>query len=345
MRIQLRCRDGLKRQRITDTDTHTPDFTEHAGRDLEQRRVTVRDVRRRRHPRQAGIAPDHGPFPTLQRHDGELAGLLKPTPLVEQTGEFTAGQPVNVGHIPLADEGAELLLLHAGTFDAQAAERIRAVEHDEFHAGLGAGFHRQPHRADERVRPAAGVLQIVDHGIEPLDHLGRRLARRTVKRMHRQTGADIHAALDLVAGRHVTVDAVLRTEQSHERDARGAAQHLDRGLEAVVYSRRIGDEPDPFAGERLETAFGEDLVAQLHHRFGPARGNKNPEQHRQERDLHEWKRCAGKTAGPAVLRTFPPWVSPLAGAAQCGRKRAALRLRSRLSRGELCADIALISPA
>ena len=127
----------------------------------------------------------------------------------------------------MPDERAEPVVHHR-TLDAFAAQRIRPVEHDELDARLRARFHRQAHRADERVGAHAGVLQIINQRVEALEHRGSRLARCAVERMDRQPGALVRLVADVFPRLHVAINSVFRPEQRDDPHARREAQQVNR---------------------------------------------------------------------------------------------------------------------
>ena len=167
--------------------------------------------------------------------------------------------------------------MNDGSFHAQTAERIWPVEHDKFHARFAASFHGQAHRADERVGAAAGVLKIINQRVQALEHLSRWFASGAVKRMHRQTGPAIHAALDKVAGGHVAIDAMFRAEKGDEIDAFAMAQDFDGGLKLPVHAGGIGYQTHPFSAQCLEPTLRQYLISQFY--FG--RGRKGAARQRQ----------------------------------------------------------------
>ena len=58
--------------------------------------------------------------------------------------------------------GTDALPLRAGPGDPLAAERVRAIEHDQLDPRLGRRLEAEQHRARVGVEADAGVLQI-DH--------------------------------------------------------------------------------------------------------------------------------------------------------------------------------------
>jgi hypothetical protein len=81
--------------------------------------------------------------------------------------------------------------------------------------------------------------------------------------MHRQPRARVNTARDLVAGRHVTVNPVLGTEQRDQLHPRRRAQHVDGAVQIAIHPRRIGNQADAFALQGLKPAAGENFIAKL----------------------------------------------------------------------------------
>ena len=76
--------------------------------------------------------------------------MADPAFAADHVGQLAGGHAVHVGDLPLADERLKTRI-EDESLDAFAAERVRAIEHDELDAGFAALLHAQTHRADERV--------------------------------------------------------------------------------------------------------------------------------------------------------------------------------------------------
>ena len=154
----FRCK-SLERQCISDTDVQIPvQFPGNTGRRIIDGGLRVRDVRRRQHPRQSGIAIKHVPGPPLHRHDRQLAFqrlLVSTLPaiqplLIYEKCQLPHRQSVNIRNLEFTDKREEPGF-HVTTFDFLAAERIRPVQYDYFNAFLCAGAHHQSQCADECI--------------------------------------------------------------------------------------------------------------------------------------------------------------------------------------------------
>jgi hypothetical protein len=105
------------------------------------------------------------------------------------------------------------------SFDVNAADRVRPVEHDERFLRRGARAHREHHRPHEGVIAAADVLDVEHHDVDGVEHRGRRRERRrgvAVERMHRQPRRGVFARVDADHVLRVAAHAVLGTEQRRQ---------------------------------------------------------------------------------------------------------------------------------
>ena len=169
---------------------------------------------------------------------------------------------------------------YEGALDLAPAQRVRAVEHHHRDAHLGAGAHHQAQRGDERVGPAAHVLDVVDHDVDAFEHLAGGLARVAVERMHGQAGALVPAGLDLAAGPDVAAHAVLWRVEGHELDVGRIVEDLDGGAELAVHPGGVGDQADALAFQAGEIAFPQDFDAGLDPGCGRGEGGYEEQRRR-----------------------------------------------------------------
>ena len=78
---------------------------------------------------------------------------------------------------------------------------------------LARRFHAASHRADVGVATTTDVLHVEDEHVYPAQHVGRRFARRSVKRMRNQSGHTIASRFHVTAGLFCAIEAVLRRVQ------------------------------------------------------------------------------------------------------------------------------------
>ena len=93
--------------------------------------------------------------------------------------QFADRHAVAHGHVMPCGE-ARVAIAH-GTFDEHAADRIRAVEHEEFQFRIGRGGEAFADRGDVGVEAAADVLDVEDERVEPGELFGRRRAAFAVE--------------------------------------------------------------------------------------------------------------------------------------------------------------------
>src|SRR5207302_1397843 len=78
------------------------------------------------------------------------------------------------------------------TFDGQATDWIGPVEHDHAERrrlpsfAVGCSFQDITQCADVGVKSAAGILDVEDQGIDPLERLRRRFAARAIEAVNRR---------------------------------------------------------------------------------------------------------------------------------------------------------------
>ncbi len=129
------------------------------------------------------------------------------------------------------------------------------------------------HRRHVGVEARADVLQVDDDRVEAGEHLGGRPARRAVQRMNRQARLLVHRR------RHGRVEdaanAVLRTEQGHERHAGCGANQVNRGRAVPGPAGVIRDQADAQARQRLESVRARHVDAGQHRQCRNGRHRRN----------------------------------------------------------------------
>ena len=167
-----------------------------------------------------------------------------PVPAVQKSGDLAGGHPVPVGQRVEPYEG-EVVVPDEIPFHG-AADRVRAVEHEDALAVLGRGLHRVGHRPDVGVVARADVLDVEDERVESLEHLCLRPAGGPVEAVHRDPSLPV-GDLDQVLLHGV--EAVLRGEERRQRHLRQVGHHLPCVPERGIHRGRVRDQPDPESPE------------------------------------------------------------------------------------------------
>jgi hypothetical protein len=132
-----------------------------------------------------------------------------------------------------------------GPLDVDAANRVRPVADDHGNAVPRRRAQTVRHRVDERIDPGPDILQVDHQDVDVSKHLGCRLPRLAVERVHGHPPGRI-----LAMGRldHVVLDvrseAVLRSEDGAQRDAVGPGKPVDHVTERAVNRRVVADDAD-----------------------------------------------------------------------------------------------------
>ena len=185
-------------------------------------------------------------LPLFVQHPGDLADR-HPGPDRDRV-DGREGEPVRVRGRPLDD---------------LAADRVRAVEDDDGDLRLRALLHHVRHRGEVGVEADAGVLQVDDDGVEPLEVLRRGAPLLPVEGDDGEPGRRVDGVGDLlVEGRG---DAVLRGEEADELHAGGLRllrEEDRRGRPAVArHAGGVRQEGDALSLQRGEAGGLEDVDA------------------------------------------------------------------------------------
>ena len=140
----------------------------------------MRDVRGGGNPFEAGAAPGHRASPAFHFDDGDFWAVADPAFAADHVGQLAGGHAVHVGDFPLANERLEAGVENE-PFDAFAAERVGAVEHEEGYAGFGASGHTEAHGVEIRVETRADVLYVEEHQVDTCEHHGIGFASLSVE--------------------------------------------------------------------------------------------------------------------------------------------------------------------
>ena len=155
----------------------------------------------------------------------------------------------------------------------RAAQRVRAVQHDDRDSAPCGRLHRVEHRADVRPGPRADVLQIHHEHVEVAQRAVRRRDRPVgVQRLDDEAAPLVDPARELLAILRAA-NPVFGREESHELDARGArlgrAQPLDVGFALLVDARLIREQTHALAADQMD-AVGEQHADSRTHDAEPA---------------------------------------------------------------------------
>jgi hypothetical protein len=155
--------------------------------------------------------------------------------VVEQARQLADCHTVPQRDGELADKRRERRIQPAA-FDLVAANRIRPIADDHVDAVPGRCAHAVGHGVDVGVDPGADILQIHHQHVEIAQHVGHRLPRVAVKRVHRHVTPRIlcvrrfnHVVLKIGA------EPVLRAEERGDLDVWIADEPISRVTEQAVY--------------------------------------------------------------------------------------------------------------
>ena len=187
---------------------------------------------------------------------GCLGGVFR------HAGQFAHGETVHVGDAEGADV-AEEIGVHGRAVGLEAAQRIGAIEDNDFDAVFKAGGHGALHGADKRVAACADVLQIDDECVEVLElGLGRLASLAVVERADGEAGAFVAVVVEVFPSGKFAVDAVFDGEKGDEFDAGSAAEDVGGGNAAAIDTRRMREEAEAFAFHGGETVGLQDVDAE-----------------------------------------------------------------------------------
>ena len=210
---------------------------------IQRRLQQVPHVRRRVDPLEAELVEPAVARPVPHRDHVEVAADLRLD--VEQLRQFAQRHAVPRRHRRDVAGEPDAALVERGAFDLPAANRVRAVEHDDANLPLRRLLHHVRHRRAVGVEADAHVLQIDHERVDALQHLVGGTPRRAVERM------DDQARLLVLRRRDVLVDdaanAVLGAEERDERDV-GLRRRAGRWWACRRRHGRCGWSPGPRAG-------------------------------------------------------------------------------------------------
>ena len=134
--------------------------------------------------------------------------------------------------------------------DLPAVDRIGTIQHDHLDAARRRLLQQVSKRRHVRVEAAADVLQVHDHRVDALQHLRCGAPGLAVQRVDRQAGLLVDRRWDLFVEN--APDAVLGTEQRHQRQVLRRVERVDRRLAAARPAGVVGEQADLPAREARE---------------------------------------------------------------------------------------------
>ena len=157
-------------------------FEQHGAR-IHDRALERRDVRRRQHPRQAGLVEvlrprDHAGIATTS----SLAPMPKSSLNSRASSPIVMPWRIGIGYWPTNDSNPRSSI---GPSTSTPPIGFGRSQTTTGRPCLRGGDEAVRHRVDVGVDPRADVLQIDHERVEPREHLRGRLARLAVERVHR----------------------------------------------------------------------------------------------------------------------------------------------------------------
>ena len=150
-------------------------------------------VRRGVSPRQAGAVPGVASMPVFALHDGQHRVAFGIG--IEEFGQFTNRQAMPQRKCVSTDKAFPARIEHR-PFDANTADGIGPIEYDHRNIDFTRRFEDEFERADERVKAAADILNVVHDGIEAFQLFLRWLSSFAVQAVNRQPGLFVFAITD-----------------------------------------------------------------------------------------------------------------------------------------------------
>jgi hypothetical protein len=161
------------------------------------------------------------------------------------------------GHRGVGAEAEQRGVLRNESVLPHARDRIRPVEHDDFHALLGRRFHDEAEDVDVLVEPRADLLDVEDDDLHIPEHLGRGLMVLAVEIVLRQPRRAINRGLAVARDRVVVgADVVLHAEQHAHLGLRVAVEGVREVRPVREPAAVIRDERESLAANEVRV-FGE----------------------------------------------------------------------------------------
>src|SRR5438309_1533972 len=299
---------------------------EQTGAGVMERALEVGHVGGRLHPRQAGGVVVRAPSPARCGHDDEVGVEL--VPLVREAQDLAERQAVAHRQRqevePFRVERARGLYV---ALQHHAADRVRAVRHDDPLAAA-RGFAHHEHRARGiGVVPGADVLQVDHDDVDAVQDREIGWARRGVEAVNWKPGGRVHGVGEPRAVLFAA-EPVLGAEQ-HRQPITAGEQAVDVAAALTVDAGLVREQGQPLAGEQVRRVGQQDLDSRAH----LSRGGRGTGEQPQQREMMRAHRllvlaavlgCAG---AQAVGRTA---ASPLLAPALVDSLLRSLTVRQRV---------------
>ncbi len=228
--------------------------------------------------------------------DREATGRLG---VPHHQSELTDGQTVHVRHAEPPNIAHAIGIQH-GAINLEATQRVGSIQDDHFLARLETRFHRNFHRAAERVAAGANVLQIDYERIDTLQLRGSGSHEvALVEGKHHEPRAQIDFVWERFLRRQIAVEPVLDGIERDQLHAGRAAQDIDRAEAPAVHAGRMREEADAFAPDCSKALGFEHIDAEHDGRkiFIPGWHDHGCVGHGRRRDRLRRGRLRGRTAG------------------------------------------------
>jgi hypothetical protein len=150
-------------------------------------------------------------------------------------------------------------LLDQRSFDGNAVDGVRAVEHRKEQSTAGDNLHGVEHGREIGTVADADVLNIEDECVQAGQHLGRGGLGFAVEAIDGQSGARVGCVQNRLAGLGIAAHAVFRTEERLQLDCVGLVQQVDSTAELAVDGRVIGNQAAGESGKLRVPLFEENF--------------------------------------------------------------------------------------
>ena len=176
------CGKHLERNGIPHTNGHISQLSQNAADGVEECRMRMWNVWRGGNPLQSGLGIIHLAFPAFHLHYVEITlfPILQHLLAIEHQCQLTASEGVKVRNFKLAYK-RNAIIFNQVAFNLQSAYGIGPVQHNEFLAVFGSGFHGQSHGADVGKGTTTDVLDVIYQYIYVFQHVRCGLAGLSVK--------------------------------------------------------------------------------------------------------------------------------------------------------------------
>ena len=179
---------------------------------------------------------------------------------INEGREFPNRQSIDIGNLEFAHKRMEAGL-DIVSFDFDSAEGIGPVEDENFDICFCARPHDKAQRADKGIGPGSDILDVIDHNVNPLQHLRGRLPRRPVERINGKSCPGVRAVSDVVSGIDVAADAVFGPIQSDKIDLRRIGEDIYRTAKVRCDAAGVCHQSDTLSHKRLEAPCLQDFDA------------------------------------------------------------------------------------